>query len=766
MESPNPSSRRRAALLVGATILIVPPVLLAPAWRLWGLSALEDGLLYYLPQRAWFGATVASGELPLWQHETYGGFPAYADPQTAIFYPPTWLFVILPARWAYPLSICLHHWIAAWLMYRLCRSMGRGRAASLLGGIAFTLCGFLLSHREHLTMHHAAAWLPGVLWAWHRFASTAKWKHACLGTVMVAAQLFAGHAQVTLMTAPVAIAWVAWQSWRRPRIWLTCMGGLGSAAAIGLVQIVPAMRLLAESAERGEAYFVLYNSLLWRALVLPIFPMLLGQRTPNLYDTPWYAPSHQCEQTIYVTVLMLGLAMGGLLLRWRSDPHVRFWAIAGLVGLVLALGKNAGVYALLIDIPVFRMLHTPARWVLIVHVALILVGVRGADAVIHLEDRAVDERRTWRRIVPTLLGSWAIVVLLWFLLSDAAQAGRAAGFANPALWIPLGLLAGCVVLLRWGARPHAPMRRAAVLSVLLVIDLATIAPFLDVSRKPTKAITHSPVADALRRHGFRPRQDRVWVIPGDPYEDPRECMMPDTNLLDGMDVLNGYGPLLPKELKALFGFRPFSVTERTEQTLAWLARPAMLGRLGISHLVVRDPNVPTIPAGQGWRLLETVEGPTQIYRNAFAAKRWYLTEEYRLQPDASKCSELVREAENGLERPVELVGEVEPPRLIGPGRILSADVRRNRARFEIDSDQGCLLVWMNRHHPDWRASISAKEAPIYVADVLGQAVFVPSGRQEVLFEVRPFDLQVYGLTSIALLAALLALWGFALARER
>ena len=57
-------SRRR--LLVTSLIILLPIILLAGAWRLGGVSAMGDDLVYYFPIRQYIGQQIRQGALPLW----------------------------------------------------------------------------------------------------------------------------------------------------------------------------------------------------------------------------------------------------------------------------------------------------------------------------------------------------------------------------------------------------------------------------------------------------------------------------------------------------------------------------------------------------------------------------------------------------------------------------------------------------------------------------------------------------------------------------
>ncbi len=749
----HPRQPSRWALLAGALLLGLPPILLAPAWRLWGVSGLEDGLLYYLPQRLWLARTILSGDWPLWQPLLYGGFPAFADPQVAMTYPPTLLFVFLPVPLAYPLTISLHHTLAGWLTYRLCRSLHRSRLASLLAAIAFMFCGFMLGHREHLTMHHAAAWTPGVIWMWIRFARSGSLRDWAGAVLVLSLQLLAGHVQVVLITAPVVIAAVVMVAWDHMRRWWSCLGGLATAALVCAVQILPAMQLMQHCAERGGVKEATWNSFEWRSLLMPLFPMLYGQRTPNAYPVPWCVPSHQCEQTIYVGVITLLLAGLAIVVLWRRDRWVRFWIVVSMLALAVAFGKRFVAWFVVSSLPIYSALHTPARWVLLIHVALVVLAATGVDALLAGRDQVRRSADELVRRMPRLLLLVLLLVAGCVLLSPLLEPVRQAGPTNPALWVPILLGAAAWGVLRLATTGMARWSGRAML-VLIVVDMATIAPFLDVSTKPVTVITESKAADVLRSSGFDPQRHRVWVIPGQAFlEAPRRYLMPDTNLMDGVPTLNGYGPLLPEELESLFQFRAWAITDEADW---WLKRPEVLARFGVSHVVLRDPNVVVEGIDRLWQPLFR-EGDMTLYRNRHPTRIAYCASEYRWFADQETVIRRLRttQPKGSLHRRVYLTGPGRPKVEVGDGHILARRIGTNAARFDVFSRGGTLLVWLNRHYPGWHANVNGTPARIHSADALGQAVFVPPGRHVVTFSFRPRLLNVAGTISVSLWAALL-----------
>src|SRR4051794_6789645 len=75
--------RLTVAMLIGLT----PAVLFINVWRVGGVSALGDDLIYYLPVRAYVGERLKSAELPLWNPYVSMGTPVAADPQAGVWYP-------------------------------------------------------------------------------------------------------------------------------------------------------------------------------------------------------------------------------------------------------------------------------------------------------------------------------------------------------------------------------------------------------------------------------------------------------------------------------------------------------------------------------------------------------------------------------------------------------------------------------------------------------------------------------------------------------
>jgi len=619
---------RRRRAVVCALILLLPVVVLAGAWRLGGVSALEDDLIYYLPIREYIGECIRAGEFPLWNPQVAMGTSIAADPQSGLWYPPTVLFVVLPALIAYPLTIMLHFALAGGGMYRFLRACRHDWRAALLGAIAFEFCGYLIAHRAHLTIHHAVAWLPWMLYAWRRFAATGGYRHFALASAAFGLQMLVQHIQISLICGTLLTGYVAvvLLPRRRSLAW-QYPAGMVLGVMLSGVQFWPTWLHYAGSA-RGTAAYSLFveNSWLPTSSLMMLFPMLFGSRTPNLWDEPWWCWSHFCEQSAYASILVLVLAGAsvGLLRRRRAvlagvghgsvvrdrelkewDREVVFWWVASLVALVIALGRFTPVSQWLFHVPIYRSLRVPARWIVVWSAALPVLASASASGMLRGGREGDRVARTVRwvatRALPVAAGGCLLLMAIvrWRVdwLSDRFLGGAVATvwlgvrsairLDNPAVWWPilLMLVTGWVVV-RWSRT-----RRGVLFSLMFVVflvDLASVASFVDVDTRTYKRRDlrePPPLADAIHKLGPRPGDRLLVPRSSASYDRPLEVLWPQSNLRTGVATFHGYGPFWPVSHRLLFRFMPWG---SSEEILGLLRNPDLCRAMGIRFVAVRS----------------------------------------------------------------------------------------------------------------------------------------------------------------------------------
>src|SRR3984885_8925961 len=74
------------------------------------------------------------GHLALWNPHLYCGAPFFGGFQSALLYPPNWLFMFLPLPFALNFSMALHVFLAGWFTYLWVSARGSHPVSALMGG--------------------------------------------------------------------------------------------------------------------------------------------------------------------------------------------------------------------------------------------------------------------------------------------------------------------------------------------------------------------------------------------------------------------------------------------------------------------------------------------------------------------------------------------------------------------------------------------------------------------------------------------------------
>ncbi|MFL6248499.1 MAG: hypothetical protein ACJ74H_20920, partial [Thermoanaerobaculia bacterium] len=127
-----------------ALLALLALTLFLPALLKREVFTLRDHFDYFQPLRAFTADELRAGHLPLWNPYSASGEPWLANPQTGVFYPPAWLFLVLPFATAYMLYLLLHSILlgcGAYLLFVRRASPG----AAMVGAAALMFSGPVLS---------------------------------------------------------------------------------------------------------------------------------------------------------------------------------------------------------------------------------------------------------------------------------------------------------------------------------------------------------------------------------------------------------------------------------------------------------------------------------------------------------------------------------------------------------------------------------------------------------------------------------------------
>jgi|GEM_PF-1999745 len=320
--------RRWPAAFVVAGLVLLPLLVFAPLVLLRDTFYFHDVQHYFYPYHTLAAALVAQRQLPLWNAYAFSGIPLLGDGQTALFYPPNWLFFGLPGAAALNYAVLLQFCIAGLGMYLFMRSLDLWRFPALVAAVAYMFCGFMTARVVHLSIMSGAALIPLLFACVERTLRTGSARWFAAAALAAALQALAGHPQVPIYTALALGLYVlvravergvARGDWRAlVRFPLLLAGIYALGYCLAAVQLLPWVELasLSPRAAGASFAFVFGGSMNGDQWLLFLFPYLYGSLEPGRYATlPMDIVSavKTWEHSAYVGILPLALAALALL---------------------------------------------------------------------------------------------------------------------------------------------------------------------------------------------------------------------------------------------------------------------------------------------------------------------------------------------------------------------------------------------------------------------------------------------------------------------
>ncbi len=178
------------------------------------------------------------------------GAPLVANYQSALLYPPTWIYFLAYSvggigtmAWIIAIMVVLHLFWAALGMALLIRALKLSRFAQIIGALAFGLSGYLVARAGFLSINAAVAWLPWIILGATQLVNSIRplaeerdsseksdkiRRYKVISAVLllvfaISMQLLAGHAQTAWYSMLLAVSWFVflaiidpWLERRRP----------------------------------------------------------------------------------------------------------------------------------------------------------------------------------------------------------------------------------------------------------------------------------------------------------------------------------------------------------------------------------------------------------------------------------------------------------------------------------------------------------------------------------------------------------------------
>lgn len=120
----------------------------------------------YLPWRFFISKSLNNNILPFWNPYQLGGYPTFADPQSGVWFYPTWIIALL---FGYSMSIIQLEILIALIIgcigfYKLSNKLNFSKSISTILAVSYISSGFVVGNAQHLTWIYAAVFMPWVLY--------------------------------------------------------------------------------------------------------------------------------------------------------------------------------------------------------------------------------------------------------------------------------------------------------------------------------------------------------------------------------------------------------------------------------------------------------------------------------------------------------------------------------------------------------------------------------------------------------------------------
>ncbi len=753
-----------AAVCAALAILYFASFVFHPGRMLFGTDMLSQAY-----QMRHFGLEeIRAGRgLPLWNPLVYAGVPYLGILPGPVFYPSSLLYLVMPLWRAIGWTFVLHVFLAGVLAYAAGRSLGLGRWASSLCGLAFMFGGWFMAnlYGGHDGRMFAAVLIPGAFALMERGIRTGRVAPFLGMGLVVAAQIFTPHVQIMyyaslmLLLYGVLRATLVAREGKGPagpedrsgaRLGRLAAWGVLAfvvAALIGSVQLLPTLSMMRYGVRGvGQGGYAFASS--WA--VPPqessafFLPDLIGSLQTYWGNNPFKL------HTEYLGAVTLALGAVGVVGARRDR---RTWVLTGvtLLGVLFTLGSATPVhriaYAL---IPFVKKFRAPSLMLPPVEFFAALLAGIGCQRILDARRASGDGGLPWLWIwvasTPFLLLALFAFLSPHGLLRWVASSWFSAGHQPsppPELAAPLRAT-GLIVFVLWGgtlavgqavSEERLPRWALILVAIALVADLWRVDSRYRSTIEASRFLAEPPIVSHMEA-ALEPGQ-RVWPAG------------------------NSFGPnqLMLWDVPAVTGSQNFRLAwyERlvggADQFQNLLRDPALWPMLDLRFLAAPSAlNTPLLVA-------DTAEGHVHLYRVADGLRRPHAffpdsVESVRDTASALRATLALRDP--GTAAVVE--NEAGPPPPAGRGSATVTSYQPDALTLRVDASRGGLLFVSEVYHPNWHAYVDGREVPVLRTDVAFRGVDVPAGQHEVRFVYRSPAFRVgawlSGLTLVLVLVAL------------
>lgn len=528
---PDATAKREIAFGVLIVVLIVL-LFFSPALISGSSLAPGDGAVAYLPN-------FYSEEFSAWSHAIYAGYPAGFDPQFQRYYAPFWL---LPS---FPLFVVFAYVVAAVGTFLLAYRESGSLVGSILAAVTFAFSGFMVAHLGHTTIIHSACWAPWVLYAVSRLSGKWSSSSVVIGAISLSLLVAGGHPQISIAALIFAgifgLARLLAASSKDRLMLLTQGAAIGFICAMLAAPVLAAFVEISSDSVRSAWSENDFNSfsLTFSELILYWAPNAFGSTLSSPFG-PYAGPFNLTELAVYIGWLpwiVLPLFFMDALLFRKAVFWIGCWGVAWLA----TFGTATFVGDLLFELPILGEFRAQSRYGFVVALSSAIVVALACKAELPRSPASVSILLLW----PLLLACWVAYRGLGIAEGqpDLALDQLVLRFGLPVA-LALGVLLSASLYLRTHSSPAAVLLLAVV-----VADLSSFSWFYE--WRDTLPLNSFSLRAEDRERVETIKKEGGRVLLPDGISTQGFALSPNFNLMHGIRLVSGYGPLADPDFLSL-----------------------------------------------------------------------------------------------------------------------------------------------------------------------------------------------------------------------
>ncbi|HEY2019063.1 MAG TPA: hypothetical protein VGH38_36405, partial [Bryobacteraceae bacterium] len=361
-----------------------------------------DQALQVRPWLDYEAREIHAARLPFWDPYHWGGQSLIGQVQPGLANPLNWILFAMPLRDGHiPFRVLnwywvLIHFLAAAFAYALCRDLGAGYGAAILGASIFAFAGYVgYSLTPQFLM--SAIWGPLIFLFFARaFRGERPLASAALCGASLGAAFLGGHHNIPIYTTVLlGCLWIWYMIWHQDRV-RPVLVFLLIFPLVGGLQMLPAI-------EYGK------QAVRWSGAPEPQhWKDAIPYSVHEVYSLPWRAipgmlfPGMSMHASTFVGIVAVSLALIALGVGWRNG-NIRVMGAVVLGGFLLALGSHTPVqHAAYLLIPMVEKARYPAFAVVLSQVGIAALAALGLSALRPTGQRPAP--RNWWWLLPLAIG--------------------------------------------------------------------------------------------------------------------------------------------------------------------------------------------------------------------------------------------------------------------------------------------------------------------------------------------------------------------------